>query len=261
LATPRVLLAAALAALTLGGTGCSSLRYKETHELWRESDAHFDAGRYDEAVPYYDELLRREEYRAQTLRGVAEERMGDDSSASSDYAEAGSRGEARAQLYLANLHIRNGAYDLAEQDLAALRGLSLGTREQLLQLTLVGTLRLEQGNPRLAAQSLERAAQLGASYRDGASRKHLADAHYNASAAYYQLGDFGRAYSHLERYAELSPPSAEDSYHLGLLAYLAGDFGASEAHLQRADPALVSQARATLDDPSFGATVREGSYE
>ncbi|MEZ6186287.1 MAG: hypothetical protein R3F62_14930 [Planctomycetota bacterium] len=139
--------------------------------------------------------------------------------------------------------------------------MALGQREQLLQLTLIGTLRLEQGNSRLAAQNLERATQVGASYRDGATRRHLADAHYNASMAYYQLGDFGRAYSHLESYAELNPPSPEDSYHLGLLAYLAGDFSASDAHLRRADPSLVNQAAQTLDDPNFGAGAREGSYE
>ena len=97
--------------------------------------------------------------------------------------------------------------------------------------------------------------------RDGATRRHLADAHYNASMAYYQLGDFGRAYSHLETYSELNPPSSEDSYHLGLLAYLAGDFTASKGHLRHADPALVAEAAATLDDPSFGAGAREGSYE
>src|SRR5947209_7596913 len=57
----RVTLAVGLAAFLVSSIGCSSLRYKKTEDLWTESDQKFNSGQYGDAVPYYDELLRRDE--------------------------------------------------------------------------------------------------------------------------------------------------------------------------------------------------------
>src|SRR5690606_3486929 len=67
---------AAMGLLLLLTTGCQSLRYHSNDELWASGDAAFDRGDYDDAIPYYDELLRRNdgETRALLMRGVAHER-------------------------------------------------------------------------------------------------------------------------------------------------------------------------------------------
>lgn len=261
--------AVGLAVMALGTSGCTSLRHKSTDELWSESDSHFNQGRYDEAEPYYDELIRREEgtTKAHLMRGVARERTGEESGAVEDYGVAGGQGELKALFYRADLNIRRGDYPAAESDLAALRDRSLGGRDTVVHLTLLGTLRLKQKQYLFAAQNLERACESGASYRDATMTRHVRDAHYNAAQAYYQLGDFGRAYDHMLAYAGASqgdptrtahPLDGEESYLMGLLAYLSGDFMAADHHLANADPDLVARAADVLDDPSFGAGARQG---
>lgn len=270
------LLAAASLALLLGTSGCSSLRYSSEEELWAESDSHFDAGRHDDAIPYYDELVRRDESESKALlrRAISHEREGNTRQALQDYARAGSLGEVRAYLYRANLNIRTGALSEAEQDLGAVAQVSLAGRDQVVQLTLVGTLRLAQGQHRLAAQSLQRAVEIGEGYQDPQSRQHVGNAHYNAAEAYYHLGDFSRAYDHMIGYASKSGPSdlteqglldrpashlsGADNYMLGLLAYLNHDFEAADIHFSRADADLVAKAREELGDPSLGAAAAGG---
>lgn len=253
--TRGLLLVAALAA-----SGCSNLRYKDTDELWAESQEHFDSGRYDDAEPYYDELLRRNETdtRARLMRGVSNERTGSEGDALDDYATAGSHGEARALLYRADLNIRRGDFVGAEQDLAQLKGMpGLSPRDTVVQLTLLGTLRVRQEQWLMGAQSLERACEAGASYADPVMTRHVRDAHYNCAQAYYRLGEFSRAFDHMQAYAGGQPLGPQDAYLAGLLAYLAGDFAASETYLATADPDLVMRAADILDDPSFGATARK----
>jgi tetratricopeptide (TPR) repeat protein len=264
-----VLTGLGLAVMALG-SGCTSLRTKSNAELWSESDQHFNEGRYDEAKPYYDELLRRDEQdpKAHLMRGVARERTGDESAALEDYTAAGDKGDVRALFYRADLHIRNGDYGAAESDLGALRNMGLGARDTVIQLTLLGTLRLKQKQYMFAAQNLERACQAGATFADETMVRHVRDAHYNASQAYYQLGDFGRAYDHMLAYAGASPQdptntsyplSGEDSYQLGLLAYLAGDYSSAKHHFANADPSLVAKAADVLDDPTIAAPSQEGA--
>ena len=50
-------LAFSLVALMVAGSGCSSLRYKKTEDLWAESDAKFKNAQYADAVPYYAAYL------------------------------------------------------------------------------------------------------------------------------------------------------------------------------------------------------------
>lgn len=238
--------------------GCSGLEHMETEELWAESDAHFNAGRYPEAIPYYDELLRRSEAdsRALVMRGVSHERTGSDGSALSDYAQAGQQGDVRGLLYSSNLHVKNGELEAAEADLGRLRDMGLSGRDQVVQLTILGTLRLKQGQNGLAAQSLERAIEQGAGYGDPVMVQRVRDARYNAGQAYYRMGDFGRAYDHMMAYAQGQELSGQDAYLVGLVAYLAGDFAAADTYLAQADPDLVAEGQQILDDPSFGAAVR-----
>ena len=47
-------------ALLMLCSGCSSLQYLDTEELWSRGDTAFDEGRYDDSVPYYGEILKRE---------------------------------------------------------------------------------------------------------------------------------------------------------------------------------------------------------
>jgi tetratricopeptide (TPR) repeat protein len=264
LPSPRVLTATLGLTVMIIGSGCSSLRHKNSDELWAESDQHFNEGRYDEAKPYYDELIRRDDVdtKARLMRGVARERTGEESGALEDYEVASGRGDVRALFFRADLNIRRGEYSTAERDLAALRDMGLGGRDTVVHLTLLGTLRLKQKQWLFAAQNLERACQAGSSYGDAGLRRHVRTAHYNAGQAYYQLGDFGRAYDHMLAFAGGSPNaptdttyplSGEESYLLGLLAYLAGDFNAADHHLANADPDMVARAADVLDDPSFGA--------
>lgn len=251
-----------LGVIALTCSGCNSLQYMKTEELWAHGDAAFDESRYDDSIPYYDEILNREdsESRALLMRGVARERDGDPRGALRDYSRAGSLGETRGLLYSANLNIERGDMAGAESDLAALKDSGLGGRNRVVQLTLLGTLRLKQNKPRMAAQNLERAVQEGAAFHDYTIRKHVSDAHYNAAQAYYQLGDFERAYAHFSSYvgagdrgSEQVSASGNDYYMLGLLAYLSGDFDAAETHLAKADPDRVEEGARILDDPGFGA--------
>lgn len=262
------LAATAFAALAMGTSGCSSLRNKSDAELWAESDGHFNEGRYDDAKPYYDEMLRRDDAntKAHLMRGVARERTGEDTGALDDYATAGMKGEVRALFYRADLNIRRGEYSAAESDLAALRDMGLGSRDTVVHLTLLGTMRLKQKQYLFAAQNLERACDGGRSFGDHVMVRHVRNAHYNAAQAYYQLGDFGRAYDHMLAYSGATPndPTAgsypldgEESYLIGLLAYLAGDFETADHHLANADPDMVARAADVLDDPSFGAGSRQ----
>lgn len=265
---------ALIAGLGLGamfiGAGCSGLQHKTNDELWAESDQHFNQGRYDEAKPYYDELIRRDDAdtKARLMRGVSRERTGEESGALEDYDYAGSHGDVRALFYRADLNIRRGEYSAAESDLASLRDMGLGARDTVVHLTLLGTLRLKQKQWLFAAQNLERACQSGGSYGDSAMTNHVRTAHYNAGQAYYQLGDFGRAYDHMLAYAGATPNDptdtsypldGEESYLLGLLAYLAGDFNAADHHLANADPDMVARAADVLEDPSFGAGAHRES--
>lgn len=261
------------------GTGCSGLRYEDDDTLWAESNDRFDSGQYEDSIEYYDEILRRDEEEARALlrRAIAHERTGETSQALRDYARAGELGESRGWLYRANLNIKTGALGEAEQDLTRVRNANLDNRDQVVQLTLVGTLRLKQGQTQMAAQSLERATDLGKGYNDADTRRHLANAHYNASDAYYKLGDFSRAYDHMLSYASTSGPSptseqelleaapghlsGRDNFMLGLLAYLNHDYEAAEIHFSRADPDLVDEARKELDDPTLGSGAPAGGVK
>jgi tetratricopeptide (TPR) repeat protein len=230
----------------------------KTTDLWANGDAAFDEGRYNAAIPYYDEILHRNsnESRALLQRGVAKERDGDDLGALRDYGAAGDLGDSRATLYSANLNNSRGDTSGSQGDMSQLSNAGLTGANRIVQLVLLGTLRLEQGKPRMAAQNFERAIAEGAQHADYSTRGHVANAHYNAGQAYYQLGDFDRAYNHMRGYMQVADASsgagANDQYMLGLLAYLAGDFEASDAALAKADPAEVAQGAKILDDPSFG---------
>lgn len=245
-------IAGLLASLSL--LGCSGLEHEDEASLRAQANQHFDAGRYDESLPYWDELLRRDDGDGDSLvmRGASHERLGDSSSAVSDYNQASYHGDVRGLLYSANLHVKQGQYSAAQEDLRRLRDAGLTGRDLVVHLTLLGTLRLQQGDLRLAVQNLERAIETGAGFYDPSTAARLRDAHHNAAQAYYLLGDFGRSYDHLEQ-AVQGGGTGEDYYMLGLLAYLTGDFDAASAHLSRADPALVAEGAQILGDPTFGA--------
>lgn len=247
-------------ALTILATsmGCSSLRYKKSEDLWAESDQKFRSGAYSDAIPYYDELLRRDEQdaRARRLRGISRDRTGETQGALEDYEKAASHGDATVLLYRANLNIKSGYYDAAERDLGALRDAPLDSHQKVAQLTLVGTLRLRQGNARLAAQSLERACDMARGAADPGTMAHARDAQYNAAEAYYRLGEFDKAVEHIDQYARLSEATGnaldgEDYYQLGILHYLSGDFEGSRGYLSKADPDRRAKAAEILGDPTF----------
>jgi tetratricopeptide (TPR) repeat protein len=238
--------------------GCSSLRYKKSEDLWAESDQRFRNGAYSDAIPYYDELLRRDDQdgRARRLRAISRDRTGETQGALEDYEKAASRGDSSSLLFRANLNIKSGYYEAAERDLAALRDAPLDSHEKVAQLTLVGTLRVRQGNWRLAAQSLERACDLSRGAADPFTMAHARDAHYNAAQAYYQMGEFDKAMEHVDQYARLSDASGnaldgEDYYQLTLIHYLAGDFEGARGFRAKADPDKCAQAAKTLNDPAF----------
>jgi len=254
------------ALLLVATSGCQTLRYHSDAELWAESDAHFDRGEYDDAIPYYDELLRREagDSRALLMRGVSHERDGSPRLALSDYGGAARSGELRAVLYRINLNIKRGDTGAAEEDLAQLRNAGLAGSDRVVQMVLIGSLRLAQGQHRMAAAAFEQAIKAG---QTAAAQEHVQTARYNAAQAYYHLGDFARAYDH---YAAATQPSSQwgdyeygpdpiDAYMLGLLAYLAGDFDAAEAHLAKADPDMVKDAAEVLQDPTFGMRLMGGA--
>lgn len=247
-----------LAALVFVGTGCSSLRYKKTEDLWAESDQKFRGGQYADAVPYYDELLRRDENdsRARLRRGISRDRSGATSEALDDYQKVGDSGNAEALLFKANLDIKAGFFDAAERDLTALKGASLDVHQQVAQLTLLGTLRLKQGQVRLAVQNLERACEQARGQSDSYTLGHARDAHYNASQAYYQFGEFQSALDHMESYRQISEQTGagcdgRDYYQLCILHYLSGDMDGARAYLPKADPEMRKKAGEVFNDQAF----------
>jgi tetratricopeptide (TPR) repeat protein len=247
-----------LAALGFAASGCSSLRYKKTDDLWVESDQKFKAGQYADAKPYYDELLRRDENdgKARLLRGISEDKSGDTSSALDDYQKCAEQGDARALLFRAGLNVKAGFFDAAERDLGALKGMSLDSHEQVAQLALVGTLRLKQGNARMAIQSLERACDLARGQSDSYTLGHARDAHYNAAQAYYQMGEFQSAMDHMEQYRQIAEQTGtgcdgRDYYQLCILHYLSGDMEGARGYLSKADPDMRKKAGEVFNDPAF----------
>ena len=252
------LLGFGLAVIMLASTGCSSLRYKKTEDLWVESDQKFKAGQYSDAVPYYDELLRRDEndVRARKHRAISRDRSGATTEALDDYQRCSEQGDAKALLFRAGLDIKSGFLDAAERDLQALRGASLENHEQVAQFTLIGTLRLKQGNARMAVQSLERACELGRGQSDSFTLQHARDAHYNAAFAYYQLGEFQSGMEHMEQYRQISETTGagldgKDYAMLCLLHYLSGDIEGARAYVGRADAEWRRKAAQDFGDPSF----------
>lgn len=190
------------------------------------------------------------------MRGVSHERTGNSSPALADYAQAGHHGEISALLYSASLHVKQGEHEAAERDLERLRDMGLSGRDQVLQLSILGELRLQQGQNSLAAQSSARCAEQGAGYGDSVIREKVHLANFTAAIAYYRMRDFGRAYDHAVAFADGGDMDGEQAYMVGLIAHLAGDFDASDRYLAQADPELVAEGQKILDDPSFGANVR-----
>lgn len=254
----KTALAFGLAALVCGSTGCGSLRYKKSEDLWAESDQKFKAGQYADAVPYYDELLRRDENdtRARLRRGIARDNAGATTEALDDYQKVSEQGDARALLWKADLDITSGFYDAAERDLAALKSMSLDSHEQVAQLALLGRLRLKQGNARMAVQSLEAACERGKGQSDSFTLQHTRVAHYHAAQAYFSLGEFGSAAEHMETYRQISDQSGvgcdgRDYYHLCIFHYLSGNMEGAKAYLPKADPELRKKAGEIFNDQAF----------
>jgi tetratricopeptide (TPR) repeat protein len=247
-----------LAVLMFLGTGCSSLRYKKTEDLWAESDQKFKGGQYGDAVPYYDELLRRDDNdtRARFYRAVSKDRSGATTDALDDYQRAADGGQTKALLWRAGLDIKSGFLDAAEKDLQGLRSAQLDTGDQVAQLTLIGELRLKQGNPRMAVQSLERASELAKTQSDSETLGHARDAHYNAATAYYQLGEFQSAMEHMEQYRQISETTgggldAKDYSMLCLTHYLSGDMEGARAYVGKCDPEWRRKAAQDFGDTAF----------
>jgi hypothetical protein len=147
-------------------------------------------------------------------------------------------------------------YDAAERDLAALKGMSLDSHEQVAQLALLGTLRLKQNNPRMAVQSLEAACERGKGQSDSYTLRHLRVAHYNGAFAYYSLGEFASAMEHMEGYRQVSDSTGmgcdgRDYYMLCVLHYLTGDMEGAKQYLPKADPELRKRAGVELQDQAF----------
>lgn len=246
------------AAVGFVASGCTSLRYKKTEDLWSESDQKFKGGDYAGAKPYYDELLRRDEndQKARLYRGLSEDRSGDTSAAIDDYNRVG---DARALLFSAGLNIKNGFYDAAEKDLQQLKGMSLDSHQQVAQLSLVGQLRLKQGQARMAIQSLERACDLARGQSDSYTLEHSSKAHFNACEAYFQLGEFQSAMEHMEQYRQISEQTGvgcdgRDYYKLCIVHYLSGDIEGARGYLPKADPELRKKAGEVFNDAAFFGT-------
>jgi tetratricopeptide (TPR) repeat protein len=249
---------AGLAMMILAGSGCTSLRYKKTEDLWSESDQKFKAGQYPDTVPYYDELLRRDEndQNARIHRALAKDKSGATTDALDDYQKCADAGNVKALLWRAGLDIKSGFYDAAERDLQSLKGASLDGHEQVAQFTLIGTLRLRQGNNKLAVQSLERACDLARGQSDSFTLQHARDAHYNAADGYYHLGDFAAAMEHMEQYRQISESTGagldgRDYSMLCLMHYMNGDMEGARSYLSKTDPDWRRKAAKDFDDAAF----------
>jgi len=230
--------------------GVAALESKATTSL--------QAGDYKRALVYLDELLRRDgkDTRTRMRRAMAREQTGAEKAALEDYDAVVALGDKKALLSSTNLRLKLGDLAAAEKDLLALRDVALDPHERVAQLTLIGTLRLKQGSPKLAVQSLEEACKLGRKSEDSFSRKHLRDAHYNAAYAYYQLGDFDPACEHMESYRAVSERvgaqlDGNDYAMLCLLHYMNGDMDTARGYLAKASPDWRAKAAEAFDDPAF----------
>ncbi len=254
------------AVVSLGAlTGCSSpggIADMETHQLWDHAETNSRDGRYEEALPYFDELLKRDDddYQARLHRGVAYERLGAADSANEDldHAVEVAPGLPPARLFRANLAIKQGRLDAAERDLRQLvqEGGGLEDEDLMAVHVLVGTIRQQQNKPDEALLQYQHAISIG--QRPGKwSVKHYRDALYNATQiAFEGRNDFDMAWDYYSEYASVKrrvrePITPDDHYTLGMLAYLRGDFAGAREHLSQAPQDATSQLLEEFNDPNF----------
>jgi tetratricopeptide (TPR) repeat protein len=256
---------ATILAATAMSAGCSGFGSKSTDELRIHADEAFQREEYKRAIAFDSEILRREpgDYRATLQRGVAYDRLGAVPDAAQDYGRAIELDpEAGApRLYRANLALRTGQIQAAEEDVAALASLKLPRTQQVAALVIQGTLAQEKGDVATALGAYNRAIEIGRGDPDPATGDHYRDALNNASECYYRMGLFDRAASLYEELMDAKvragePATEDDRYTMGVLCYLRGDFARARQEFAQVSPERRKKAAQLLNDESFFASAK-----
>jgi len=242
-------------------SGCSSLRFKSTEEVRSLGEEAYAEGKYDGAVPYYDELLRRDDddTRARLVRARIRDKTGNTLAAKTDYSVVVTKDDqdVRGRLYRAELAIRTGDTATAQNDLESLNtteGLEIYDRVAVLKF--LGVVQSKSKNYSLASMFYRQAIAAGAGASDPLALRHVAEAHYNLGECLFYGNEFRESHSNFRQYERLAPEvgitvTPEDYYHLAITAYLSDDFRAAMAYFPRSDPGLRKRASVTLGDPGI----------
>jgi tetratricopeptide (TPR) repeat protein len=237
-----------LVSVAMLGSGCSSLRFKSDDEVRSAADEAYVEGRYNDALPYYDELVRRddEDVDARLKRARSRDLGGNPLAAREEYGAVIEfrPEETRARIYRAELSMRNGDLDAAEADLNYLTSQGqLDAVDRVLAYKFLGVIQTKRQNMGGAVTCFRQAtsASLGAS--DELTLRHLAECHYNLGHCLYALNRINEAHEEFVLFAQLAPRagmslSGEDYYLLGVTAHLSGQYAAAQRYLSKADPSL-----------------------
>lgn len=252
-----------LAFVVMLGAGCSSLRFKSTEEVRAMGEEKYSNAEYNDALPYYDELIRRDEEdtSARLKRARSRDLSGNPLAAKEDYGAVieHTPEDARARIYRAELAIRTGDLKTAESDLNSLSSnADLETYDQVMVFKFQGVLELKRNNISMATTYFRQAVTAGSGTSDPLTLKHVAESHYNLGQCYFLGNAFRESHENFVLYARLAPRvglvvSAEDNYLLGVTAYLGGDFHAAQSFFAKTDPALRAKAAKALDDPGINS--------
>lgn len=243
-------------------SGCSSLRFKSTEDVRSMSEEAFSNQNYEDAEVYTTELLRRDEAdaRARLLRARSRDLSNTGTvQAREDYNVLVEQrpDDGRVRLYRAELNMRQGNIEAAQEDLNALsERTDLDASVRVAAWNFRGVIQLKKNNLSFAAMALRQAVSAGAGSSDPLVVRPLAEAHHNLGHALFLMNNFQEAHTHFKRHESLAPQAGlsvgpDDYYNLAITAYLSGRYSVARSYFAKSDPQLRAKAAKILDDPGI----------
>ena len=226
------------------------------------SEEAFSNQNYEDAEVYTTELLRRDEAdaRARLLRARSRDLSNTGTvQAREDYNVLVEQrpDDGRVRLYRAELNMRQGNIEAAQEDLNALsERTDLDASVRVAAWNFRGVIQLKKNNLSFAAMALRQAVSAGAGSSDPLVVRPLAEAHHNLGHALFLMNNFQEAHTHFKRHESLAPQAGlsvgpDDYYNLAITAYLSGRYSVARSYFAKSDPQLRAKAAKILDDPGI----------